>query len=142
MTREEAIKIAEKVYPDFDFPCDKPNIISDDARVIRLQREAYVEGLMAKERQPYLPKGLDEAARKYAGKKEFYWVRENPYTSQEWAFKAGAEWAFGQGVTVEGKIVMDFSEPRDIINRRLVANLGDALLKVEPGDVLILIRKK
>ena len=36
--------------------------------------------------------GLDEAAREYASEQSFYWIRENPYTSQEYAFKAGAEW--------------------------------------------------
>ena len=45
-------------------------------------------------------------------------------------------------VSIDGKVVMDFSDPSDIINRRLVAKLGDALLKVEPGDVTIQIRKK
>lgn len=35
---------------------------------------------------------LEESAKKYAGEQEFWWIRENPYTSQEYAFKAGAEW--------------------------------------------------
>ena len=35
---------------------------------------------------------LKEAAKKYAEEQEFWWIRENPYTSQEYAFKAGAEW--------------------------------------------------
>ena len=55
--------------------------------------------------------------------------------------KAGAKWQAEQGVSVEGKVVMDFSEPSDIINRRLIAKLGDVLLKVEPGDVRIQITK-
>ena len=57
-------------------------------------------------------------------------------------FKDGVEWLAGQGVSVEGKVIMDFSDPDDIINRRLIAKLGDALLKVEPGDVIIQIREK
>lgn len=35
---------------------------------------------------------LKEAANKYAEEQAFWWIRENPYTSQEYAFKAGAEW--------------------------------------------------
>ena len=35
---------------------------------------------------------LNEAAKKYAEEQFFWWIRENPYTSQEYAFKAGAEW--------------------------------------------------
>jgi len=35
---------------------------------------------------------LTEAAKKYAEEQAFWWIRENPYTSQEYAFKAGAEW--------------------------------------------------
>ena len=35
---------------------------------------------------------LTEAAEKYAEEQEFWFIRENPYTSQEYAFKAGADW--------------------------------------------------
>ena len=35
---------------------------------------------------------LTEAAKKYAEEQAFWWIRENPYTIQEYAFKAGAEW--------------------------------------------------
>ena len=44
--------------------------------------------------------------------------------------KAGAEWMAGLGVTIDGKVIMDFSEPADIINRRLIAKLGDSLLEI------------
>ena len=57
-------------------------------------------------------------------------------------FRVGAEWMAEQGVSVDGKVIMDFSEPYDIINRRLIAKLGDALLEVEPGEEIVQIRKK
>lgn len=44
----------------------------------------------------------------------------------------------------DGYIQMDFSDPGDIYNRRLSANqtqLNAALLKVEPGEVKIIVVK-
>lgn len=45
MTREEAKKKACERYPGDFGPCDKPSIY-DDARTLRIQREAYIEGLL------------------------------------------------------------------------------------------------
>ena len=97
--------------------------------------------------QPTLPSNLDEAAHSYAWEKQEHHIDFDgdeylDYGPRYDAFKAGAEWMAGQGVTVGGKVIMDFSEPTDIINRRLIAKLGDALLKIEPGEVIVQIRKK
>lgn len=35
---------AIKEYPDFQGPCDKPNMMSDDGRINQMLREAYVKG--------------------------------------------------------------------------------------------------
>lgn len=35
---------AIKEYPDFQGPCDKPNMMSDDGRVNQMLREAYIKG--------------------------------------------------------------------------------------------------
>ena len=51
-----------------------------------------------KQAKSEIPTNLDEAAKKYASEQEFYWIRENPYTSQEYAFKAGAVWDREQGL--------------------------------------------
>lgn len=94
---------------------------------------------------PSLPSNLDEAAEKIA------WDIAPMHPDISWdtcfekikaGIKAGAEWLAGQGVSVDGKVIMDFSEPYDIINRRLIAKLGDALLEIEPGEVVVQIRKK
>ena len=101
--------------------------------------------------QPSLPSNLDEAAEEYAYNN---WEDNDYHTGAseglpfdaightEKCFKAGAEWMEGQGVSIDGKVIMDFSNPADIINRRLIAKVGDALLKIEPGDVVVQIRKK
>lgn len=89
-----------------------------------------------------LPSNLDEAARKYGFEEYRRRCEGGEYGTSEDAFKAGAEWMAGQGVSVDGKVIMDFSEPYDIINRRLIAKLGDALLEIEPGEVVVQIRKK
>ena len=90
--------------------------------------------------QPSLPSNIDEAAEEYS--ENILANNEDLQDAIEDAFKEGAKWMAEQGVSVDGKVVMDFSEPYDIINRRLIAKLGDALLKVEPGEVIIQIRKK
>lgn len=98
------------------------------------------------ETQPSLPSDIDEAAEKAYKEydvKTAVKPKEHPVGFLFFdGFKVGAEWMAGQGVSVDGKVVMDFSEPYDIINRRLIAKLGDALLKVEPGEVIVQIRKK
>lgn len=47
------------------------------------------------------PDGLDEAAEGYADLCEYTWVGSDGIRR---AFKAGAEWAFEQGVTINGSI--------------------------------------
>lgn len=96
------------------------------------------------ETQPSLPSDIDEAAEE-ASQSAYSEPTAAGFAKRSFfkrGFKAGAEWMAGQGVSVDGKVVMDFSEPYDIINRRLIAKLGDALLKVEPGEVIVQIRKK
>ena len=111
---------------------------------------AFLIGLFKGQKlQPSLPSDLDEAAQKV---EDYYDVGEEHgylYCHRgdiKDAFKAGAEWMAGQGATCNGEIRMDFSDPDDIYARRLSADywseLGPALMKVEPGDVLIQIRKK
>lgn len=81
---------------------------------------------------------LDEAAKKYASEQEFYWIRENPYTSQEYAFKAGAMWDREQGVSKECVI--------GIATERIICTITEETLSkldVNPGDkVIVQIRKK
>ena len=86
--------------------------------------------------KPSLPDNLDEAARKYGHEEpilpEGYNDGDIPFY-ERWtadAFKTGAEWMAGQGVEVKGKVIMDFSTPADIINRRLIVKLEDALLSI------------
>lgn len=130
MTKEEIIKHLHKAlnFVDITFP----------------YRYVFVEAIEALS-QSSLPSNLDEAAQKV---EDYYDVGEEHgylYCHRgdiKDVFKAGAEWMAGQGVSVDGKVIMNFSEPYDIINRRLIAKLGDALLEVEPGEVIVQIRKK
>lgn len=108
-----------------------------------------IDALEVKE-QPSLPSNLDEAAEKAYKEydvKTAVKPKEHPVGFLFFdGFKAGAEWMAGQGATCNGEIQMDFSAPADIYARRLSADywneLGPALMKVEPGKVLIQIRKK
>ena len=87
--------------------------------------------------------GLEEAANKWGLENQEGFCTQSMKVA---AFIAGAEWMAGQGATCNGEIQMDFSDPDDIYARRLSADywneLGPALMKVEPGKVLIQIRKK
>ena len=93
------------------------------------------------------PQGLDEAAedecKRCKDHDRCFCVDKGRIDACDYlkGFKAGAKWQAEQGVSVEGKVVMDFSDPAVIINRRLVVKLGDTLLKVEPGDVRLQITK-
>ena len=171
MTREEAEKKAYERYPDDFGPCDKPSIY-DDARTLRIQRDAYIAGLLnGSSEKPNNHEGLDEAAGKFAAEEVYPgdnayenaikcykagWLtrdvqipklpdnvdeaanisaeKEHPYRSKcgDWydeekvddarechqiGFKAGAEWAFGQGVIGEVKDffcvrVMDYASAK------------------------------
>ena len=103
---------------------------------------SYIESLQ--QEQPSLPSNIDEAAEKYS--ENILANNEDLQDAIEDAFKEGAKWMAEQGATCNGEIQMDFSEPDDIYARRLSADywneLGPALMKVEPGKVLIQIRKK
>ena len=121
--------------------------ISDDKMMPFIQPEqlAQIVAFVIKNCKPSLPSNLDEAAEEIASDiapthPDIGW--DVCFEKIKEGIKAGAEWMAGQGVSVDGKVVMDFSEPYDIINRRLIAKLGDALLKVEPGEVIVQIRKK
>ena len=137
MTKEETLSYI-KAYLDGDTVVG--NIIP-----LRNVLESAIKYLS----EPSLPSNLDEAAQKV---EDYYDVGEEHgylYCHRgdiKDAFKAGAEWMAGQGATCNGEIRMDFSDPDDIYARRLSADywseLGPALMKVEPGDVLIQIRKK
>lgn len=107
-----------------------------------------IDALEVKE-QPSLPSNLDEAAEEIASDiapthPDIGW--DECFEKIKDGIKAGAEWMAGQGATCNGEIQMDFSAPADIYARRLSADywneLGPALMKVEPGKVLIQIRKK
>lgn len=135
MTQEELIKHLHEALNSVDitFP----------------YRYVFVEAIEALS-QPSLPEGLEEAAEKYANRgissNADPYEETIAYRADKDAFKAGAEWMAGQGATCNGEIRMDFSNPDDFYARRLSADywseLGPALIKVEPGDVLIQIRKK
>lgn len=133
MTKEDVIEILERFVIGAK-PCSQREIVYACASAYRMLKE-----------QPSVPSNLDEAAdtfnREDAAR---MWDYEGKTEGEivEAAFKAGAEWMAGQGVSVDGKVIMDFSEPYDIINRRLIAKLGDALLEIEPGEVVVQIRKK
>lgn len=103
--------------------------------------ESYINTL-SKQQVKEPSEDLAEAAEKFA---HFYDNGTCDGIAQE-CFIAGAEWMAAQGATCNGEIQMDFSEPDDIYARRLSADywneLGPALMKVEPGKVLIQIRKK
>lgn len=120
--------------------------ISDDKMMPFIQPEqlAQIVEFVIKNYQPSLPSNLDEAAERYGTEKHpmsTIGANESAYD-----FKAGAKWMAVQGATCNGEIRMDFSDPDDFYARRLSADywseLGPALIKVEPGDVLIQIRKK
>lgn len=113
----------------------------EDKKYGEIAYTAFLCGFTAK-CESSLPSDIDEAARKYGFEEYRRRCEGGEYGTSEEAFKAGAEWMAGQGVSVDGKVIMDFSEPYDIINRRLIAKLGDALLEVEPGEVIVQIRKK
>lgn len=141
MTTKEDIKQICQIYDNFRSERDVAIIAynSDDT---------FWEHILATYNlsKPSLPSNLDEAAEKSYKEydvKTAVKPKEHPVGFLFFdGFKAGAEWMAGQGVSVDGKVIMDFSEPYDIINRRLIAKLGDALLEVEPGEVIVQIRKK
>ena len=132
------------------------NILANNEDLQDAIEDAFKAGAGWRDTQiPKLPDSLDEAAEEYAYNN---WEDNDYHTGAseglpfdaightEKCFKAGAEWMAGQGATCNGEIQMDFSAPADIYARRLSADywneLGPALMKVEPGKVLIQIRKK
>ena len=93
MTREEAIKVlSESINDCSKVPLDKI------VEAVHLSIEALS--------QPSLPSNLDEAAHSYAWEKQEHHIDFDgdeylDYGPRYDAFKAGAEWMAGQGVTVE-----------------------------------------
>ena len=84
MTREEAIKILQNIY--FEVPEIKEGLrIAIDA----LSRASL----------PSLPSNLDEAAEKYQLEVKKHILDGSPIGTAKEAFKAGAEWMAGQGVS-------------------------------------------
>lgn len=109
-------------------------------------RAAYMLGFNAgydKANETSLPVGLDEAAIRYAKLKEVPGEEERYYNQTGCniydAFKSGAEWMAGQGVTIE-RIVDDFGHgasikpPTEMELDSIEAMLGD--------KVIVQIRKK
>lgn len=143
MTREELIK---KIDAEIAKLSDNASQICEEYEGYRLACQDISDELheIAKEIQPSLPSNLDGAADDYGH--GIFLDGDCTCIGITDAFKAGADWMAGQGATCNGKIQMDFSAPADIYARRLSADywneLGPALMKVEPGDVLIQIRKK
>ena len=131
MTKEEAIENIKLI---------RFNAAITNANSFKEALDIAIEALS----QPSLPRNLDEAANNYGVDIRLGYPRVMDETDRYIynAFKAGAEWMAGQGVSIDGKVIMDFSNPADIINRRLIAKVGDALLEIEPGDVVVQIRKK
>lgn len=104
-------------------------------------------------KKPIAPEGLDEAADAYAerhgfrvpydGTNNFY--DEVDVKASKDGFKAGAEWAFGQGETHEGVVGNDFIielDKGDWID--LTPDVSNQpSFDVKPGDkVIVQIRKK
>ena len=133
MTKEECIGLLKR-YAEYD-GMGIPNL-AGCKEAMRMAAELL--------ERPSLPSNLDEAANNYGRDIRLGYPRVMDETDKYIynAFKAGAEWMAGQGVSIDGKVIMDFSEPADIINRRLIAKLGDSLLEIEPGEVVVQIRKK
>ena len=97
--------------------------------------------------QPSLPSNLDEAANKYGFKETSERLREGGITRKnegmfrwqiEKAFKAGAEWMAGQGVTKEAVIGTATEEISINVSEQTLNELD-----LCPGDkVVVQIRKK
>ena len=114
-------------------------------------QDAFLIGLFKGEKmQPPLSSNLDEAAEEY-GRKEYshaihFWdeglSKNKPEVMKEDfvdAFKAGAEWMAGQGVTVDGIIIkvgykLDVETTEYILPEESVFERGD--------KVIVQIRKK
>ena len=135
MTREEAQKKAYERYPDDFGPCDKPSIY-DDARTLRIQREAYIAGLLdGSSEKPNNHEGLDEAACKYEKERPY---KDHVSDSIILAFKAGAKWAMSQGIMATGRISSQ-QGGRGIVTTDVIQDLGELMV----GDkVIVQIRKK
>lgn len=137
MTKEECIGLLKR-YAEYD-GMGIPNL-AGCKEAMRMAAELL--------ERPSLPSNLDEAAAfrlavsNYLNSLNEEDVYKNTQKVIIEAIRFGAEWMAEQGVSIDGKVIMDFSEPADIINRRLIAKLGDSLLKIEPGDVVVQIRKK
>lgn len=128
--------IRATAYHFFDLGCRHAAAMYDDIEFEK-QRRTEQE-----------PKGLDEAAEKYA--KEQYLFPANRIVCAR-HFKTGVEWAFGQGVTYDDEVAylpkydeFDFyntgvyCEELNLTNNQVIKKLG-----LKDGDkVIVQIRKK
>lgn len=129
MTQE---KIQQKAYEVYPLDLDRHMIIEGEPYDNNKEkREAYIMGLT--DSLPSFPSNLDEAAEEYF---EQYNYMPKGFVIN--AFKAGAEWMAGQGVTKEAVIGMATKDIELNVS-------GQVLDKLElgPGDkVIVQIRKK
>lgn len=126
MTQEEIQQKAYEVYP---LDLDRHLIIEGEPYDNNKEkREAYIKRLT--DSKPSLPSNLDEAAEKY-----FEQYNYMPKGFVVDAFKAGAEWMAGQGISCECEITKDFGisflkEPFEKSAREM------------EGNVVVQIRKR
>ena len=95
--------------------------------------------MISKEQTP-IPGNLDEAAHSYAWEKQEHHIDFDgdeylDYGPRYDAFKAGAEWMAGQGITVDGTFHHSCGYPS-------VIELKTYLRDYEGADVIVTIRKK
>ena len=107
-------------------------------RYIRLDEDKQLLSFITslQQEQPSLPSGLDEAAEKYS--ENILANNEDLQDAIEDAFKAGAEWMEGQGITKEAVIGMATEEIFIKVSEQTLDELD-----LRPGDkVVVQIRKK
>lgn len=134
MNKEDVIEILERFVIGAK-PCSQREIVDACASAYRMLKE-----------QPSLPSNLDEAAEEYKQDEidtsvDYHDVTGEPLCFMEAlkdAFKAGAEWMAGQGVTKEAVIGMATEEISINVSQEALDDLD-----VFPGDkVVVQIRKK
>lgn len=127
MTREEAIKILQNIY--FEAP--------EVTEAIQI-----AIGTLS---QSYLPSNLDEAAEEYAPDFSNDLASKAAVEAIKDAFKAGAEWMAGQGVTEVSRLYRDPNPPYEGLFFGVLpffSTLQMALNYHEGEEVIVQIRKK
>ena len=145
-----SVRITDEQKPAEGGSSEKPNnhleVVNDltsevPTRAVQLPDGRYVTEELARQ---MAHEGLDEAAEAYEGWADTYNTVDYPtYCSVRDAFKAGAEWAFGQGLVYEGE-VRHYGESGDTVYVKHPSTLRKKYAKMfKTGDkVIVQIRKK